>query len=131
MYKYVDYLPNSCMGGGVAMEMGITYNIVNDTNVAVSMEIEQKFQPFYTGIAGCQHNWTMLLQRYNNDTWDWYTIGSRTGYVAENSPSHRTFTNIRKDVDQPLRLVVIMEYYVDSWGKTHKEIIYTNTFYNK
>lgn len=40
--------------------------------------------------------WDMLLQRYNSSTKAWNTIGSRTGYVSKSSPSHRTFTNIKK-----------------------------------
>lgn len=38
--------------------------------------------------------WTMRLQRQNTSG-TWSTIGTRTGYVARNSNSNRTFTNVR------------------------------------
>src|SRR5699024_2153660 len=38
--------------------------------------------------------WTMMLQRRGANGWN--TIGTRTGYVSEDSPSHRTFTNVKK-----------------------------------
>lgn|SRR5699024_3149008 len=38
--------------------------------------------------------WTMYLQRYTNGSWR--TIGTRAGYVSYESPSPRTFNNVRK-----------------------------------
>lgn len=42
--------------------------------------------------------WEMYLQRreYSPATGQYYwdTIGTRSGYVQDNSPSHRTFTNV-------------------------------------
>lgn len=48
--------------------------------------------------------WTMILQRRTGGTWR--NIGSRTGYVRDNSPSNRTFTNVRKD--GPMRVYTII-----------------------
>lgn len=48
--------------------------------------------------------WTMYLQRRTGGTWQ--TIGSRTGYVSSSSPSHRTFTNVKKE--GPMRVFTII-----------------------
>lgn len=56
----------------------------------------------------CQLDWTMRLQRlvWNHDgSKRWKTIGTRTGYVSSQSPSHRTFTNVKK-MNAQLRLQV-------------------------
>ena len=39
-------------------------------------------------------DWTMRLQRYVSGSWS--TIGTRTGYLRNNSPSERTFTNVSR-----------------------------------
>lgn len=48
--------------------------------------------------------WSMVLQRRTGGTWR--NIGSRTGYVSSSSPSHITFTNVRKE--GPMRVYTII-----------------------
>lgn len=136
MFMNIAPLPNSCVGKDVPMEVGVTYN-VSGQDVPVSMEMEQHFYPPIPGY-GCvpeaKHNWRMYLQRYDEDTWDWNTIGSRTGYVSELSPSHRTFTGIKRS-NAYLRIVIIFEYVYYGWRPdgtegtvTYRENFYTDTF---
>ena len=43
-------------------------------------------------------DWEMRLQEkvtHSDGTYSWNTVGSRTGWVNDESPSHRTFTNVR------------------------------------
>lgn len=74
------------------------------SNVNVSMHVN-------TGCAigaCCGHSdWTMRLQRYENNQWN--TIGTRTGYVCSDDPSHRTFTNVLKK-NKPMRVLVYLNF---------------------
>ncbi|MFD2133755.1 hypothetical protein ACFSKI_21300 [Pseudogracilibacillus auburnensis] len=56
--------------------------------------------------------WTMYLQRRVNGTWT--TIGTRTGYVSSSSPSHRTFTNVRKQGPMRVMTMINSSAYHDS-----------------
>jgi len=61
-------------------------------------------------------DWTMELQRYEGGTWK--TIGTRTGYVAYQDDSHRTFTNIAKK-NAPMRVKITFQpffYFYDTGG---------------
>lgn len=67
------------------------------SNVDVNLTLRNGVYP--VGICDhtvgyCRMRWTMYLQRNNGGTWT--TIGTRTGYVARNSPSPRTFTNVAR-----------------------------------
>lgn len=50
-------------------------------------------------------NWKMYLERHNGSYWD--VIGSRTGYVSSSSPSHRTFTNVRRSGLMRVRTILL------------------------
>lgn len=61
--------------------------------------------------------WDMYLQRSNGNppaTRVWNTVGSRSGYISADSPSHRTFTN----VGQPGSLMRVMVKFRQG-GSTH------------
>ncbi|MBD1221515.1 hypothetical protein [Virgibacillus halodenitrificans] len=83
-----------------------TSDTTNDVKVSITVD---------TGCAlgGCcaHSNWKMRLQRYENDRWN--TIGTRTGYVCSDDPSHRTFTNVLRK-NAPMRVLV----YFESDGQT-------------
>lgn len=84
--------------------------------------------------SSCQHTlcygdwtygeWTMELQRRVDSTippyYRWETIGSRTGYVSDDSPSHRTFTNVRKEGSIRVHTLIKKSAY-------HRSIILTST----
>lgn len=57
--------------------------------------------------------WTMKLQRYSGGSWR--TIGTRTGYTSENSPSNRTFTNVIRNGRDPLR-VILTDFRTSYWS---------------
>lgn len=68
-------------------------------------------------------DWTMELQRYYSHPGEgWQTIGTRSGYVTLDSPSPRTFTNIRA-MNRRLRVVVrardagghVGTFYSEEW----------------
>lgn len=82
----------------------------------------------YAGLSdGSTAYWTMHLQRLEGEFYN--TIGTRTGYVNIQSPSFRTFTNVRQGGGlQTLRLWV--DFYSDS-AKTkfisnHRVVFYRN-----
>lgn len=76
------------------------------SDVDVSMEVFNSvvsFEPYY--------DWVMELQR-KDSSGKWQTIGSRSGYITESSPSHRTFTNIAHNSSAALKIYVKL-YYSD------------------
>lgn len=52
--------------------------------------------------------WDMYLERYVNGSWT--RIGSRSGWVNPESPSHRTFTNVARR-NARMRVVVFLKVY--------------------
>lgn len=54
-------------------------------------------------------DWVMELQRYENGAWR--TIGTRTGYVAYQDASHRTFSNIAVKGAQMRVKITFQPYY--------------------
>lgn len=66
----------------------LTFCLSKDSsNVNVSLHLTSSG----TGIVTL--DWTMYLERYYSGS-GWRTVGTRTGYVSDTSPSHRTFTNV-------------------------------------
>lgn len=67
----------------------------------------------YSENANFRVDWVMELQRYVNGSWG-PTIDTRSGYVRDNSPSHRTFSNI---ANRDAALRVKLKIY---WGPEYK-----------
>lgn len=65
------------------------------SNVPVTVQVNESYAP---GAGGFGINWVMELQRYDNPdgTFQWITIGTRTGYAHADSWSHRTFEGVAK-----------------------------------
>mgnify|MGYP001178157937 CR=1 FL=1 len=95
------------------------------SDVHVSMYYVERDYSYEPRPGDVRHDWQMQLQRQqSNKTWS--TIGTRTGYLTFDSPSHRTFTSV-KGTSYPLRLVVrftdhdypnqpgTVAYYYSSW----------------
>lgn len=86
--------------------------------VSASLELDNFFPAGYD----YNENWTMYLERWDGSAGDgWRTISTRTGYVAYNSPSNRTFTNIG-ELGISIRVRVVMQagnqtFYSPNWVK--------------
>lgn len=85
MSEYDRTVNPSLFNANGRIEDLVTTSRGEGSNVHVSLETlrhQSNIPGFY------RHYWRMELLR------DWNVIGTRTGYVAANSPSHRTFTGI-------------------------------------
>lgn len=97
------------------------------SNVAVSMVVARANN--WSNSWNWRHDWTMQLQRQNSKKL-WDTIGTRTGYLTGNSPSHRTFTNVKK-TSYPLRLVVrFKNHYAGDNDPYSVKYYYSSSFYH-
>lgn len=135
MYMHLGNVPTIYVGYSDPYEFGVTYNVYG-RDVAVSIETKPEEWGQYTYGPGpeipMKLTWEMRLQRFNTWTREWNTIGTRTGYVATNSPSNRTFTDIRETLD-PLRLVVEFtfneKYTTGDWE--NRRTLYSPNFFIK
>lgn len=111
MHASLQDMPHAQVGYSCPMVCGMTYNVGYNNEVDVSLVLDKMPGNYYTGSYGFEdihHDWYMMLQRQNSSG-GWDTIGTRSGYVAETSPSNRTFTGIAKS-SRPLRIVVDFTY---------------------
>lgn len=68
---------------------------------------------------GQRWNWTMKLQRKTKGKWK--TIGTRTGYVMKGSPSHRTFTNVKKNKSKMRVSIKFTPFFLAMDSVTYKK----------
>lgn len=83
MAKTTTHVPVGYGGGGTMT------TATRGSNVDVSIVSSSD----YSTNLGMKSDWTMYLERATSDG-RWKVVGTRTGYVADGSPSHRTFTNV-------------------------------------
>lgn len=95
--------------GGAFPDVNLSICVSEDSsNVNCSLTIS----PPVAGVD-FRYDWKMELQRlgYNEG---WNTIGTRTGYVSNTSPSNRTFTNVGRTGDA---MQVKVSFYDVSTGR--------------
>lgn len=66
----------------------------DSSSVYVSLHADQPNHRPATSGAAPNIPWTMYLERADSKGLNWKVLGTRTGYVHTNSPSHREFTNV-------------------------------------
>ena len=101
--------------GPTILEHAYRLCVTDDGGPEINVSIEPTDK---IGLAPYTYYWTMYLQRCTESRCE--TIGTRTGYVSPDSPSHRTFTNVAPGPDN-------MRIWVDYYETSAKNEVYVNT----
>lgn len=99
--EYVDTSTKGCPVKTTPITICISSD--NVSNISCSLNNDAEYGPISSSV---RKYWQMELQRKKVGSSSWYTIGTRTGYVAKGDQSHRTFTNVAKVPGAMYRVVV-------------------------